>query len=123
VLVVVMLFVLSTVSSVAGFAVGIIGIGLSFGGVMGVFSSIAADQFGTKYYGVNYGILFSGYSIAAFFGPAIAAFIAESSDGDFSRAFYIAIAISMIGATMSVAFRLITRKRRAHDIRPDARTV
>ena len=38
------------------------------------------------------------YSIAAFFGPAIAASIAESDGGDFSRAFYIAIAISMIGA-------------------------
>jgi hypothetical protein len=41
----------------------------------------------------------------------IVASIAESNGGDFSRAFYIAIAISLTGAVMSVAFRLITRKR------------
>jgi hypothetical protein len=33
---------------------------------MGVFPSIVAEEFGSKYFGVDYGIMFTGYSIAAF---------------------------------------------------------
>lgn len=71
-----MLVVLASTHSALGFATGIIGMGLSFGGVMGVFPSLVSARFGIKYFGVNYGIIFCGYAVAAFTGPRLGASIA-----------------------------------------------
>jgi OFA family oxalate/formate antiporter-like MFS transporter len=108
----VMLFILAKASSVLGFAIGIAGIGLSFGGVMGVFPSIVTEQFGARYFGLNYGIMFTGYSMAAFFGLRIATSIAATNDGDFSKAFSIAIDGCVIGAILSVVFELAATRTR-----------
>jgi OFA family oxalate/formate antiporter-like MFS transporter len=107
----IMLFLLAQANSVPMFAVGLIGIGLSFGGVMGTFPSITADLFGPKFMGVNYGIMFSGYAIAAFFGPRIGASIAENSGGDFTRAFYIALAICVVGIVLAIWFKFASAKK------------
>jgi hypothetical protein len=61
------------------------GIGVSFGGVSGVFPSIVTGQFGARHFGLNYGIMSTGYSIAAFFGQRTAASIAATNNGDFRR--------------------------------------
>ena len=57
---------------------------------MGVFSSIVTEQFGARHFGLNYGIMVTGYSIAAFFGQRTASSIAATNNSDFSKAFYIA---------------------------------
>jgi MFS transporter, OFA family, oxalate/formate antiporter len=75
------------------------------GGVMGVFPSIVSDKFGSKYFGVDYGIMFTGYSIAASFGPRLAASIGANNNGNFSNAFYIAIVVCLGGVVMSFAFK------------------
>jgi MFS transporter, OFA family, oxalate/formate antiporter len=78
-------------SAVFGFALGTTGIDVSFGGVMGMFPSIVTKQFGARHFGLNYGIMFTDYSIAAFFGQRTASSIAATNTGDFSKAVYIAI--------------------------------
>ncbi|MQB27892.1 OFA family MFS transporter (plasmid) [Agrobacterium radiobacter] len=110
VLVAVMLAVLSNATSVAGFTVGLIGIGLSFGGIMGVFPSLATEAFGQRNFGVNYGILFVGYSAAAFIGPRMGASIGAADGGDFSRAFLIALAFCGAGLIATIVLRVIARK-------------
>ena len=50
-----MLLLLSNTGSYWLFIISIMGVGLSFGGFMGVFPSITADNFGTLHLGVNYG--------------------------------------------------------------------
>lgn len=105
------LVLLAVSSSVPGFAVGMCGIGLSFGGIMGVFPSIVSEKFGVRYFGVNYGIMFIGYSIGAFFGPRLGASIAARNEGNFATAFYIAIAISLVGAALSVFFSRLSGKK------------
>jgi OFA family oxalate/formate antiporter-like MFS transporter len=109
-LVALMLLLLTISSSAAVFALGISGIGLSFGGVMGVFPSIVSERFGTKFFGVDYGIMFAGYSIAAFLGPRLAASIGSNNNGDFSKAFYIAIMVCLGGIVMSVLLRHLSRR-------------
>jgi OFA family oxalate/formate antiporter-like MFS transporter len=108
--VVILAFVaLVSLSSALGFAVGIIVLGLCFGGVMGVFPPIVMENYGPVNQGVNYGIVFVGYSTAAFFGPKIAGSMATSNGGDFTKAFYVAIAIAAIGLALNFLYTKIQR--------------
>lgn len=92
-----------------GFASGIIGLGLCIGGVMGVIPSIVMDNFGPKNQGINYGIVFIGYSVAAFFAPQMTAKIAQNNNGDYSNAFYIAMSLAAIGIVINLIYRKIKR--------------
>ncbi len=97
-----MLMLLASSTTTTGFAVAICGIGIAFGGVMGVFPSLVSQRFGARYFGVNYGIMFCGYAIAAAIGPQLAVSMAAANGGDFSQAFYIAIIICLVGAALAV---------------------
>lgn len=106
-----MMLVIALSSSVVGFAIAIIGIGLCFGGTMGIFPSIVGEKFGMKYYGVNYGVTFIGYSGAAFFGPRIANRFAAANNGMFTNAFYVALVISLVGLVLAIIFKGIENKQ------------
>lgn len=111
----VMLLLMANSNSGMGYAISIIGIGLCFGGTLGVFPSIVAEKFGMKYYGVNYGITFIGYSLAAFFGPRIAAQVAGANNGSFTKAFYIALVLSLIGIALTQLFKLMDIKEKTNN--------
>lgn len=104
------MFVLVTVHSVTGFVIGIIGLGICFGGTMGVFPSLVMENFGPKNQGVNFGIVFLGYSISAYFAPKLAADIAGSHGGNFTIAFYIAIVLALIGLVINILFKVLNKK-------------
>ncbi|MGD8192423.1 L-lactate MFS transporter [Brevibacillus ginsengisoli] len=104
------MFALANVSSITGFAIGIIGLGLCFGGIMGVFPSIVMENYGPKYQGVNWGITFIGYSTSAFYAPKIAAQIASANGGNFTNAFYIAIALAVTGLILNFVYKAIEKK-------------
>jgi len=55
--------------------------GLSFGSLLVLYPTIAADFFGTKHLGVNYGILFSSFGIAGIAGPIIYGRIFDATGG------------------------------------------
>jgi OFA family oxalate/formate antiporter-like MFS transporter len=101
-------------SAAFGFALGTTGIDVSFGGVMGVFPSIVTKQFGATHFGLNYGIMLTGYSIAVFFGQRTASSIAATNNGDVSKVVYIAIDEWVIGATLLLVFKLAATRTRRH---------
>jgi len=103
-----MLLLLNVADSYPVFIVSVMGIALSFGGFLGIFPSITADNFGTQHLGINYGVMFTAYGLAAFVGPRIAAAIRESS-GDYSLAFIIASCMGIAGIILTVA-TIISRK-------------
>jgi len=105
--------VLVTMSSQAGFAIGIIVLGLCFGGVMGVFPPLVMENYGPVNQGVNYGIIFCGYSGAAFFGPKVAANMAAANGGDFSKAFYVAIAVALMGLVFNLVYMQLKKRESA----------
>lgn len=105
------LFVLATVHSVIGFVVGIVGLGICFGGTMGVFPSLVMENYGAKNQGVNYGIIFLGYSTAAYFAPSIASNIAASHNGNFAIAFYIAIVLAVIGLAINIFYKIVNHAK------------
>ncbi|WP_051480546.1 OFA family MFS transporter [Cellulomonas sp. KRMCY2] len=85
----------------AGFMAGVFGLGVCFGGVMGVMPSLVSTRFGLRYQGMNYGLAFSAYSVSAYFAPHLAAQLGEAS-GDYSQAFLIAIGAAAVGLAVTV---------------------
>ncbi|AZP04821.1 L-lactate MFS transporter [Jeotgalibaca ciconiae] len=103
-MIIVAFVLLVIVSSPLGFAIGIIILGLCFGGVMGVFAPLVMENFGALNQGVNYGIVFCGYSAAALFGPRVATSMASANNGNFTNAFYVAILIALVGLVLNVLY-------------------
>jgi OFA family oxalate/formate antiporter-like MFS transporter len=63
------------------------------------------DNFGPKFQGVNYGIVFIGYSTSAFVAPKVTAGIAAANNGDFTKAFYVAIVVAAAGLILDLVYK------------------
>jgi len=107
-----MLILLNWATSYLAFVVAVMGIALSFGGFVGVFPSILADRFGPLHLAMNYGAMFSGYGLAAFIGPRLAAEVRQST-GDYSLAFIIASVMSAAGILLTIFVSISARKKSA----------
>lgn len=83
--------------SVPALGVGLVGLGLCYGGIMGVMPALVLTLFGPAHQGINYGLAFSAYSVSAMIAPPMAASIGAERGGDFTLAFLIAIAASGVG--------------------------
>ncbi|MDD4237938.1 MAG: OFA family MFS transporter [Desulfotomaculaceae bacterium] len=103
------MFVLSTVNTFTPFMLVVMAVGFCFGGLMGIFPALTADTFGPKNNGVNYGIMFCGFALAAYFGPITAAKIKIASGG-YTQAFIIAATISIIGILLTQLVRYKNKK-------------
>lgn len=101
------MLVLVTVSSTVGFTIGIIGLGLCFGGVMGVFPALTMTNFGPRYQGINYAMVFVAYSVSAFFAPRLASSMAAKAEGDFTVPFIISIVLALVGVGLATVFRRV----------------
>ena len=78
--------------------------GMVFGGFLAVMPALATLFFGTKYLGMNYGLLFTGYG----FGAIVALFASgwiRDSFGSYGPAFYIGIVLSVVGLVLSLQVR------------------
>lgn len=95
--------------NVAVFYAGISIVGICFGSFMGVFPGFTADQFGAKNNSVNYGIMFIGFALSGYFGPAVMRSIYESS-GSYQGAFLAAICLNIAGIILSILYRIIKKR-------------
>lgn len=77
--------------------VGIVLVALSFGGFLGIFPGITADNWGALNNGSNYGVMFTAYGVASVAGPMMAATLKESSGGSYTMPFIISMALSILG--------------------------
>ena len=105
-----MMFLLTQISTFLPFVLVIALVGLCFGGLLGIFPAITGDMFGLKNLGMNYGIMFSAFAVAAIIGPRLAAYFKEIS-GEYTQAFLIASAISACGVVMAFYTRYQATKR------------
>lgn len=60
-----------------------------YGTQLSLFASATADLYGTRYLGLNYGVLFTAWGAAGILGPMIAARVYDAT-GDYRYAFYAA---------------------------------
>ncbi len=107
-----MMFALSMVDNgdFLKFIVIVMAIGFCFGGFMGVFPALTADSFGAKNNGVNYGFMFTGFAIGAYVGPVMAATVKAANNGDYTNAFLIAAALSIVGILLTFIVRAMRKK-------------
>lgn len=85
------------------FVIFLILLGGAFGGVLVVYPPLTASQFGMKNQGINYGIMFFGYSIGSLFGPQIAANFVNNNAGSlaYSNVYLAAIGVAIIGLLLN----------------------
>ncbi|MGM0418904.1 MAG: L-lactate MFS transporter [Thermodesulfobacteriota bacterium] len=104
------LLILNVASAFVPFLIGVCGIAMSFGGYLGIMPSVTADNFGAKNIGINYGILFTAFGLAAFFGPRLAASVKQASGGDYTLAFIIVSAMNIVGIVLALFIKRQQKK-------------
>ncbi len=93
------MFFFSTLSTVPGFILGAAVVGFSYGACLSLFPATAADHWGTKNMGLNYGILFTAWGVGGVIGPTLAGRIADAT-GSYAGAYHVA------GLLVTLAFLL-----------------
>jgi MFS family permease len=89
------------------FIVGAALVGMAFGSFMGVYPGFCAEQFGPKNNGVNYGIMFIGFSLAGIIGPKVL----QAFEAPYTQAYYIAIGLGVLGLIMSFVYRAMNKSK------------
>lgn len=87
-----------------------IGIGIGYGSCIVSIASVLKKNYGAKYYSVNYGVTFIAYTIVAFFAPRLAANIKTANNGDYTKAFFVAVVLAVIGLAVSFIYRWFVKK-------------
>lgn len=77
-------------------------VGFNYGACLSLFPATAADYWGTKNLGVNYGILFLAWGVGGVFGPLLAGAVADAS-GCYTPAYHIAGGMLALAAFMAMA--------------------
>lgn len=98
------LLVISKEGTTGIFRIGICCVGFGFGSLMGMYPGFTSAQFGPKYHGVNFGIMFIGFALAGYLGPIIMSKIYANS-GTYTLAFIVAIGLSVLGIVLDFVFR------------------
>ncbi|SFQ34635.1 MFS transporter, OFA family, oxalate/formate antiporter [Desemzia incerta] len=106
----------NTLEAVAGIA-GLIFIALSFGGFLGSFPGITAENWGASKSASNYGWMFTAYGIASILGPSLASSIREST-GSYSMALLISAGMALVGAGMILFY--MNRVNKASNVKQKA---
>jgi MFS family permease len=95
---VIVFFVLANLHSLGAVLVAFAIVLLCYGGGFGVMPSFNADYFGTKYLGVNYGMIITAWGFGGLVGPIVAARVKDAT-GSFSGAL-IPVAVMLLVATI-----------------------
>jgi MFS transporter, OFA family, oxalate/formate antiporter len=110
------MFFFSSFTTIAGFVLGAAVVGFSYGACLSLFPATAADQWGTKNMGMNYGILFTAWGVGGVIGPTLAGRIADQT-GSYAGAYNIA------GVLVSCAFVLAMLSYIQVSVNPEEREV
>jgi len=102
-------FLLAPASTYAQGFLGMCLAGLCFGGGIAMMPSTNADYFGAKNVGGNYGVMFTGFAISGFVGPAVVARVVQSAGTDptpaYRAVFYVLAGIAVAGLVLGAALR------------------
>jgi len=94
------MFFFSGISTIPAFILGSAIVGFSYGACLSLFPSAAADYWGTKNLGLNYGILFTAYGVGGVFGPILAGRIADLT-GNYDMAYTISASLMIFAAFLT----------------------
>lgn len=103
------------VSGFAGFVAALVVMGVCFGGTLAVFPTVTSEFFGLKNMGLNYGVMFTGYGIAAIVGPMAAAAL-QGATGSYRGAFLFAAALNLMALVLLVIVSRLGRAGKAQKL-------
>lgn len=106
------MLLMSTATTAATFFAYIGLLGFSFGGLLAVFAPIVKKTFGSKNFGMNFGIMFTGYSGGALIGSQVAAYYKQQV-GTFTSAYYIAAVLALVALMLLFFVAKIQSDRKA----------
>jgi len=92
------MFLFSKYTNVAVLSVGVAVVGLCYGASFAVFPATITDLYGIKYFGINYGLMFTGWGIGGLIGPMVAAIIYDTY-----KSYYFSYFLAGILLTISIA--------------------
>ena len=95
------MFFFAGFSTIGGFIVGSAVVGFSYGACLSLFPSTAADRWGTKNLGLNYGILFTAWGVGGVLGPTLAGRIADRT-GSYAGAYSVAGALLLVAVLLAM---------------------
>ncbi|RPI97245.1 MAG: MFS transporter [Candidatus Aminicenantes bacterium] len=95
------MFFFDQFSTTAGFLFGAALVGFNYGSCLSLFPATAADNWGTKNLGLNYGILFTAWGVGGVFGPNLAGMIADAS-GTYTTAYRVAGGMLVFAAMLGI---------------------
>jgi OFA family oxalate/formate antiporter-like MFS transporter len=78
--------------------------GLCYGTIFTLFPATAADYYGVRNLGVNYGLLFTGFGVAGVVGPILGGKIRDSF-GSYNYSYVISAVLLLLGAVLALALR------------------
>lgn len=95
------MFFFDQFTTTAGFLFGAALVGFNYGACLSLFPATAADYWGTKNLGLNYGILFTAWGVGGVFGPNLAGMIADAT-GSYARAYQVAGGLLLFASLLAV---------------------
>ena len=95
-------------------------VGMCFGGAISMLPAMASDAFGMKHFEINYGLVFSGHTVASFAGPSLASGSYQMT-GSFEMAFIVAGVIAAAGFVFALVAKALVAKMNAADARVASR--
>ncbi len=95
------MFFFSSFTTSGAFVLGAAVVGFSYGACLSLFPATAADYWGTKNMGLNYGILFTAWGVGGVIGPTLAGKIADAT-GSYAGAYNFAGVLLCVATTLAM---------------------
>ncbi|MDR7857477.1 OFA family MFS transporter [Tissierella sp.] len=94
------MFLFTMYSNVYLLSIGVAVTGLCYGGGFSIFPAMASDAYGSKNFGMNYGVLFTAWGLGGVIGPMTAATLLDSS-GSYKYAYITASVLLIIAIAIT----------------------
>jgi len=98
------MFIFTYYNTIPSLVIGASLAGLAYGSLFSLMPSITADFFGIKNMGVNYGLIFTGWGIAAVIGPMLGGVVVMKS-GTYTVSYILAGVLLVIGMLLALKIK------------------
>lgn len=99
------MFLFSRYTNVLVLSIGVAIVGFCYGAGFAVFPAAITDLYGMKNFGINYGLMFTGWGLGGIIGPMVAATIYDSS-GRYNLAYVVAGTLLVISIIIASTFKI-----------------
>ncbi len=99
----------SSYNSIFAIIIGVAIAGFCYGSAFSIFPATIGDYYGSKNFGINYGLMFTGWALGGIVGPMTAAAIFDSTN-KYNLAYIIALLLLIISIFLTFTFKEVRRK-------------